>query len=113
MPSNIPLQAIPNQSFNTQINNVRYNFVIKQANNIMTVTIARGTQLLLTNIIAKPNSIFAPTLPIIPYLYLENNQGNFFIFTEGDEYPFYDKFGITQFMLYYSADEMVNLRENS
>lgn len=113
MPQEIPLQAVPNQLFNIQLNNVLYNFSIKLSVNIMGVSIARAQQVLLTNVIAKPNSIFAPTYPIIPYSYLENNQGNFFIFTENEEYPFYTQFGTTQFMLYYSPDEMEALRENN
>jgi hypothetical protein len=49
-----------------------------------------------------------PNSPLIPYRYLES--GNFVLITEGDEYPFYTKFGDSQTLVYVTDVELEALR---
>lgn len=106
MPLEIPLQAIPNQAFTINLNNIQYAFSIKFTGIVMTATIIRNGILLVTNVRMIPNSIILPLYPLIPYQYLENDQGNFYTITANDEYPIYTNFGVNQFLLYFSSDEI-------
>ncbi len=45
--------------------------------------------------------------PVIPYDYLQN--GNFVFVTANDEYPIYTRFGIDQFLIYASPDEIAEI----
>lgn len=106
MPFEIPLEAIPNQSFTTVVNNIQYNFSIKFTGIVMSATIVRNNTLIISNVRMVPNSIILPNFPLIPYQYLENGNGNFYTITSNDEYPIYTQFGITQFLVYFSSDEI-------
>jgi len=116
---NIPLQAIPNQSFSIQLDSVNnFNLEIKSIDNtpdivgtaIMTVTISLNSdptpRILVSNARATPNS------PIIYYPYLQN-FGEFIFQTDNEEYPDYHKFDITQFLFYFSPVEIEAIRNDN
>ena len=46
--------------------------------------------------------------PVIPYRYLES--GNFVFVTQNDDLPDWTQFGITQFLVYATSDEIASLR---
>ena len=46
--------------------------------------------------------------PLLPYRYQES--GNFLMTTDGEAIPYYDQFGITQFLVYLTADELATYR---
>jgi hypothetical protein len=98
----IPLAAIPNQTFTVTLDGNFYALTFKFANGIMTCTIYINDVLVLSNVRVVAG------FPIIPYEYLEN--GNFVILTENEEYPDYTQFGITQQLIYASAAELGALR---
>lgn len=95
---NIPLQAIPNQSLSTVLDNTQFDIVVRVAGDIMAVDITINNVVILTGQRASPGC------PLIPYQYLEN--GNFFLLTENNDYPDYTKFGVDQFLVYASPDEL-------
>lgn len=108
----IMLNNNPNQSFSIQLENHQYDFVVKSinANNIdgvgvMAISIARdGVQ-----VVSSTRAM--PVFPLIPYRYLEDNEGNFFFITLNNEYPNYTQFGITQSLIYLTASEWEALRD--
>jgi len=103
---NIPLQTVPNQELSIQLDNNNYVVRIHSSNNIplsigtaiMTFTIIMNGEVLIENIRA------VPYYPIIPFQYLSNS--NFFIITNNDDYPDYNQFAISQFLIYASAAEL-------
>lgn len=98
----IGIQAIPNQSFSVRLDNQLYDFSIKSTSGVMSVTIARNGETILSN------SRCVAGVPLIPYQYLEN--GNFIILTSNGDYPDYTQFGITQTLVYASEEELETIR---
>lgn len=98
----IPLEALPNQNFTVTLGNNTYNFRINTCVNITAVTLYRNLELLFSG------ERVPPFTPVIPYRYLES--GNFFFITQNEEYPIYDKFGVSQFLLYATQDELETFR---
>lgn len=98
----IPLSAIPNQTFSIQLDNIFYDLAIYAANRIMAMDLNRGGTQILTG------ERLVPGYPVIPYRYLES--GNFVFITNNEEYPDYRQFGINQILVYASAAELSSLR---
>lgn len=94
----IGLENIPNQSFTVNLDSRRYDFVIKETRGVMSVSIARDNEQLVSNI-----RMVAGT-PLLPYLYQE--EGNFFLLTENQEYPDYNLFKTNQYLLYLTVAEV-------
>ena len=99
---NIPLQAIPNQSFSVQIDNNTYDLSIYDCGNIMAVDIAINNTIIVTGSRAVPLNF------LLPYRYLEN--GNFLITSLDDEYPDWRRFGLDQFLIFASQAELNVIR---
>lgn len=97
----IPLQTIPNQSLSIQLDNINYDFVIRSmpgTSNIMVFDITIDNELIAEGVRA------VPAYPLIEYKYLEN--GNFIVITNNDDYPDWQQFQISQFLLYASQTEI-------
>ena len=101
----LTLAPIPSQSFSTTLNSVIYNMRIFLAGNVMCCDLSINGVLTLTS-----QRLVAGAL-VIPYPYLEN--GNFLISTLNDELPYYDQFGTTQFLLYFTQAEIAAARSGS
>jgi hypothetical protein len=101
----IPLQAIPNQSFNITIENVFYDMSIKETKGVMSCSITRN------NVMIQSNARIVPGTFLIPYKYQEN--GNFYILTANDEYPYYEKFGLSQTLVYFPQDLVEQIRNGT
>jgi len=99
---NIPLQAIPNQSFSVQIGNSTYDLRIKDCGNIMAVDVSIDNTVIVTGQRAVPGNF------ILPYRYLED--GNFLITTLDDEYPDWRRFGLDQFLAFATQPELNAIR---
>ncbi len=97
----IPLSPIPNQSFSTQIDSVRYDIVLKEANGTMVMDVAENSVLVITGARCLADSL------VIPYAYL--TTGNFFFTTMNDELPYYTEFSSTQTLYYLSPLELAAL----
>lgn len=94
----INITAVANQSLSVRLNNVRYDIAIKEANGVMVASIVRDGVAVVTGA-----RIVAGAL-IIPSQYQED--GNFVIDTLNDAIPYWTAFGVTQFLYYFSADEL-------
>jgi uncharacterized protein DUF6983 len=100
----IPLQAIPNQAFNILLDNHNYNIEIKEIRGLMAATIARD------NVIIQSGTRIVSGTPLMPYQYQEDDAGNFIMLTANQEYPYYTQFGISQYLVYASEDELNAIR---
>ena len=100
----ITVDAIPNQKFTVQLDKVRYDITIKSINYVTICTIVRDGVTVCDNIRCLPNAL------LLPYLAMENESGNFIWLTQDDEYPEYTQFGVTQYLMYLTADEMAAYR---
>ena len=104
MSSRLPLQAVPNQAFSALLDGLSYRITLKQATGVMVATISIDDEEVISG------SRFFADSPLIPYPYIENGGGNFVMTTEGDALPAFDQFGVTQFLIYVTADEVVDAR---
>lgn len=98
----VNIQALPNQSLSIQADGARYDITLKEANGVMSATIVRDGVTLVENVRLVAGS------PVLPYLYLE--RGNFVLTTMDDDLPYYSLFGVTQFLVYLTADEVAAMR---
>lgn len=108
----IPILAIPNQSLSIQLDNNQWDILIRACHDnadgstgIMAVDININN----VEIISGQRAVCG--FPIIPYLYLEN--GNIGIVTANDEYPDWRQFGITQYLIYASNQEIEEIANGS
>lgn len=103
---NIPLQAIPTQSLSIQLDDNNVDLRLHTCDNtpqtpgtmVVTITININEVEIVSNV-----RIVASTA-LINYDYLAN--GNFYLLTENDDYPDYTLFGVSQFLIYASPDEL-------
>jgi len=98
----IGISQIPNQSLSVQIDSLRYDIRLKETNGVMSIDLARDN----INIVIGARLVAGQ--PIIPYRYKED--GNFFLSTLGDDLPDYTKFGVSQFLYYFTATELLTIR---
>lgn len=95
----IALTQEPNQSFSIVLDGSRFDISLRDIGaDLMAVTIARDGVTLLDGA-----RLVAGT-PLLPYKYLE--MGNFIFLVQGDAYPYWTEFGVTQSLLYLTAEEV-------
>lgn len=95
----IPLDAVPNQQLAVTVDNNRWVLTIQEARGVMCAT------LVLNDVVVISGQRIVTGSPLIPYPYLQVN-GNFWLLTENDELPYYDRFGIDQQLVYVSPGEL-------
>jgi hypothetical protein len=95
---NIPIQNIPNQSLTVTLDNQFHEITIKETNGVMAASIVRNNVPLISNLRVVSSSL------VIPCRYQES--GNFIILTIDNDLPYYDKFGISQFLIYITVAEL-------
>ena len=98
----VGISAIPNQSLSIQLGGRLYDIALREANGVMAATIARDGVTLVSAL-----RITAGT-PLLPYRYQES--GNFIMTTDEETMPYWDQFGVTQFLVYLSAAELAAYR---
>jgi hypothetical protein len=69
----------------------------------MYISIALNGLLLVQNMPCLPN------MPLVPYAYLAPEEGNFYFFTEGDQYPHYSRFAGTDELVFLNTEELKEL----
>lgn len=99
----VGVSAIANQSLSIQLDERFYDIALREANGVMAITITRDDVALVSNM-----RLTAGT-PVLPYRYQE--EGNFIMTTDSEAIPYWDQFGVTQFLVYLNADEVAALRE--
>lgn len=102
MPTGVPLQQIPNQSFTITLDGVLFTLTLKKCNGAMMMSAAIG------GVDTIDNLICAACAPIIPARYLES--GNFMFLTANNQLPDYTQFGLTQSLFYFTAAELAAFR---
>ena len=101
----LTLAAIPNQRISYQDDENFYVLNFSEIEGLMCVDVnIDGQDVLLGQRIVSNE-------PLIPYQYLEN--GNFVIVTDNEEYPYYTQFGITQFLIYATQEEIDAIQANA
>jgi hypothetical protein len=101
----IPIDPVPNQSFNIQLDGINYELFLRDQGALMSISI------LISNIPVILGARVIASFPLIPYQYLA--RGNFIFLTADDEYPFYDRFNIDQYLIYASQDELNAIRNGT
>lgn len=104
MSQNISLEVIPNQSLSIQLDEVRYGIRLRDINGMMSADISIDDELIIEGLRVVGG------FPLIPYKYLESDGGNFIFLTELGDLVYWDQFGITQSLLYFSAEELEVIR---
>lgn len=99
----ITLQPIPNQILTTTLEGSRYQITLKSASGIMAVTLDRDGIRLFSGLRT------VSSIPLIPYRYLFADTGNFIFTTDNDELPAWRQFGVTQTLVYLTAQELQSI----
>lgn len=100
---NVPIQALPSQSFSVPLDNNQWDITIRTANGVIAVT------LVLNGVTVIENMRAVGGMRIIPDQYQEN--GNFVFVTQNFQVPDYTQFGISQKLIYLSAAELEVIRQ--
>jgi len=102
MPVNVPLQAVPNQSFTVNLSGVVFDITIRYCAGIMAMSLTINGVDTIDNIRCVAGS------PVIPSQYQEN--GNFLFITSNFQLPIYTQFNVSQSLVYFSAAELAAYR---
>lgn len=102
MPTGVPIQQIANQTFSITLDGNLYTVTLKTCNGVITCSLIQNGETIIENLIAPSAG------PIIPARYLE--EGNFAFLTANQQVPDYQQFGLTQSLLYFTADELATFR---
>jgi len=98
----IGLAAVANQELAVQLGGRQYVIAMHEANGVMSATITRDGVTLVSNV-----RVTAGT-PLLPYRYQES--GNFLLTVDGEALPYWDQFGVTQFLVYLTTAELAAYR---
>lgn len=108
----IPLQNIPNQSLSLQLDgnlyDLNFHSVSDGPDGNSGIT---GVDIAINNIVIVTGVRAVAGFPLIASYYQEN--GNFIFYTVNEEYPDWRQFGITQFLLYVSEAELIEIYGNA
>lgn len=103
----VSLSVVANQLLSVDFDEVRYDLRFRTINdNQMCVDITINDVQVLSGQRVIANA------PLIPYVYLADSGGNFFFETLDNELPYWDKFNISQRLIYVTADELSNTDAN-
>jgi hypothetical protein len=102
----VPIESLPNQNLTVTLDSVRYVLTLREGEGkTCTVSVTANGNTIIDNVRAMPNQ------NILPYPYLESDGGNFaFNVDDGESYPYWEEFGITQRLIYASPSELEALR---
>jgi hypothetical protein len=100
MSSVIPIENIPNQSLSITLDNIRYDLRFRNVGVMMILDLTINDEPIITGIRVVGG------LPIISEKYLKCCGGNFIFLTELGDIVSWDKFGITQTLIYLTVDEL-------
>lgn len=97
---NVPLQALANQELSIPLGGARFVLTIKEAAGGMVCTVKRDDVVLIQNTRLVADAF------VLPYQYLHEGFGNFFMATQNEALPWWEQFGVTQFMVYATPEEI-------
>jgi len=102
MVTQVPISAVPNQSFTITLDNNLFDITIRYTNGVMAISLTINGVDTIDNIRVVAGS------PVIPSQYQE--AGNFLFLTQNFQLPIYTQFNITQSLIYASASELATYR---
>lgn len=94
----VPLEPIPTQSLNVDIDDDNYELLFRDIGGAMTVDISRNNEPLVQGRILTRGGL-------IPYRHLTRG-GNFFFSTESGDIPTWKKFSTRQFLIWATDEEI-------
>lgn len=101
--NDISLAAVPNQDLFVQLEERAYQITLHAAgSDAVCITVVRDGETIISG------QRLVTGTPVLPYRYMES--GNFILTTDAEALPDWQQFGITQFLTYVTADELVALR---
>ncbi|MCO8160982.1 hypothetical protein NRB16_24445 [Pseudomonas sp. LJDD11] len=95
----IPLSRVPNQEFTVTLLQNRWTLRVRVGIGMMMADIYLNDAPLLLG-----QRLVAGT-PLIPYRHLQDH-GNFWLLTEADQSPWWERFGVDQLLVYAAAGEL-------
>lgn len=96
----VSLKQLANQELSIALENSRYVIRVIETNTMMAITITKDDVVLVENARLLPNGFILRTHLVDP------DAGNFFMFVQDDQIPMWNNFGITQFLQYFTSDEL-------
>jgi hypothetical protein len=100
----VPLQAIPRQQFTITLDGVEFDITLQAVQDCMYATILANTVAVVKGVRCVAG------FQLLPYQYLEGTTGNFTFSTANDELPWWQNFGVDQFLIYATAAEVAAAR---
>jgi len=100
----IALQAIPNQQLTVVLDGILYDITLRDVGGCMAADISRAG-----DVVVQGKRVVAGR-PILPFVSLEGEYGNFAILTQGGDLPYYDQFGATQTLIFATTAEIGAIR---
>lgn len=104
----VPLAALPNQTFSVTVEESLYDIAIRTTSGDSANTRLMAIDIIRDGVPIVIGERMVAQFALIPYQYLMD--GNFVLVTDNDEYPDYEQFGITQFLVYVTIAELAALR---
>ena len=102
----INLQNIPNQEFSIMLEGVLFDLTLRAINDCMYCDVtANGNP-----VVSGARCVAG--YQIMPYLYQEGISGNFTFQTLNYELPWWEEFGISQYLIYATASDLASVRAN-
>ncbi len=102
----LQLQNIPNQQFTVTLDGVLFDMTFRAVDDCMYCDIsANGNP-----VVSGARCVAG--YQIMPYVYQEGVTGNFSFLTANYELPWWEQFGIDQFLIYATASELASVRAN-
>lgn len=99
----IGLAAVANQTLFVQLDERAYTVAVHTSGDgLASVDITRD------DVVLIQGARITPGMPLLPYRYQES--GNFLLITNEGDLPDFAQFGVTQFLVYLSADELAAAR---
>lgn len=98
-------ETSPNQNFSTTVDGVDFDITLNTANDLLFATVKVNGKIVSNGCRCIPNTW------IVPYMaYLPSKCGNFKFLTRDEVYPRYSDFNTSCILVYYSSEEISNLK---
>lgn len=94
----VQIESVPNQNFSFAQSGYQWLVTLQTTAGVTAVTIQRDAEVIIGGVRAVANQM------IIPSYYQE--AGNFAFLTLNDELPYYDKFNVSQSLVYFTPSEL-------
>lgn len=97
----------PNFEFTVTLEQNKYDIAIRTIGDRTYMSVDCNGADVIDGVLCVPGAI------VLPYAYLEGQGGNFVWVTANDNYPNWNNFGTTDFLLYISVAELASLRNGT